>query len=89
MCNILHIKHICALSESETTSASNWKVIRDGEAGRRKARWEKVTFTLEFSALKGLKILATKILFILGNVRLSRRAKNFDIYNCRIRGVTL
>ena len=32
------------MSESETTSALNWKVIRDGEAGKRGARWEKVTF---------------------------------------------
>ena len=35
------------MSESETTSASNWKVIRDGEARRRGARWEEVTFTLD------------------------------------------
>ena len=34
------------MSESETTSSSNWKVIRDGEAGMRGARWEEVTLTL-------------------------------------------
>ena len=34
------------MSESET-SASNWKVIRDNKAGRRGARWEKITFTLD------------------------------------------
>ena len=47
------------MSESETTSASNWKVIRGDEAGRRGARWEKVTFTLDFSllwAVKGLNL---------------------------------
>ena len=45
------------MSESETTSASNWKGIRYGEAGRQGARWEKVTFTLDFIqfwAVKGL-----------------------------------
>ena len=44
------------MSESETTSASNWKVIRDGEAGRQ-GHWEKATFTLDlkhdFSVAKG------------------------------------
>jgi len=44
------------MSKSETTSASNCKVIRDGEAGRRGARWQ-VTFTLDFLALKGLIII--------------------------------
>ena len=47
------------MPESETTSASNWKVIKDGEAGRRGACWEEVTFTLDFSqfvALKGLNL---------------------------------
>jgi len=31
-------------------------VIRDGEAGRRGARWHRITFTLDFDflALKGL-----------------------------------
>ena len=28
------------MSESETTSASNWKVIRDGKPGKRSTRWE-------------------------------------------------
>ena len=49
---------LCTMSKSETTSASNCKVKRDGEAGRRGARWQKVTFTLDFFsqflALKGL-----------------------------------
>ena len=48
---------LCTMSKSETTSASNCKVIRDGEAGRRGARWHwQVTFTLDFQflALKGL-----------------------------------
>ena len=31
------------MSKSETTSASNWKVIGDGEAVSQGARWEKVT----------------------------------------------
>ena len=55
MCNILHIKtDLCTMSESETTSdASKWKVIRGGEAGRRGARWEKVTVDLTL-AVKGL-----------------------------------
>ena len=39
------------MSESETTSASNWKVIRDGEAGRRGEGWEEITFTLDFNSL--------------------------------------
>ena len=46
------------MSESQTTSASNWKVIKDSEARRRGAPWAKVTFTLdffEFLAVKGLK----------------------------------
>jgi len=30
------------------------KVIRNGESGRRGAIWHKVTFTLDFLALKGL-----------------------------------
>ena len=34
------------MSKSETTSASNWNVIKDGEAGRRGARWEEVRFEL-------------------------------------------
>ena len=54
---------LCTMSKSETTSASNCKVIRDGEAGRRGARWQKVTFTL---ALKGLKhrITQSYILYV-------------------------
>jgi len=45
----------CTMSESETTSEWNWKVIRDREAGRRGARSHKVTFTLDdILALKGL-----------------------------------
>ena len=39
------------MSESETTSASNLKVIRGGEAGRRGARSEEVTFTLDFNSI--------------------------------------
>ena len=53
------------MSESETTSASNWKVIRDGEAGRRDMHWEEVTFTLDFCqfvALKGLNSHSNKTL---------------------------
>ena len=42
--------------ESETTIVSNWKLIRDAKAGRRGASWEEVTFTLEFVALKGLRV---------------------------------
>jgi len=34
----------------------NGKVIKDGEAGRQGAGWYKVTFTLDFLALKGLII---------------------------------
>ena len=46
------------MSESETTSTSNWNVMRDCEAERRGAHWEKVTYTsLPFLALKGLKPL--------------------------------
>jgi len=51
------MKTSSSIFESETTSGWNWKVIRDGEAGRRGARWQKVTFTLDFGdflALKGL-----------------------------------
>ena len=45
------------MSESETTSVSNWKVIRDGKIGRRGACWEKVTFTLEkVPVVKGLTV---------------------------------
>ena len=51
---------LCTMSKSQTTSASNCKVIRDGEAGRRGACWLKVTFTLEFLALKGLTAKAVK-----------------------------
>ena len=43
---------LCTMCDSETTSASNWKVIRYGQAGRRGARWEKVTFTLDFKLLE-------------------------------------
>jgi len=35
------------MSESETTSDWNLEVIRDDEAGRRGARWHRVTFTLD------------------------------------------
>jgi len=35
------------MSESEATSEWNWKVIRDGEAGRRGESSHKVTFTLD------------------------------------------
>jgi len=47
---LLHMKtrSCTSTSESETTSGWNWKVIRDGETGRRGARWHKVTFTLAF-----------------------------------------
>jgi len=50
----------CSCTESETTSEWNWKVIGDGEAGRRGARWHKVTFTLDTDilALKGLNFLS-------------------------------
>ena len=41
-CVIFYHKNLRTMSESETTSASSWKVIRDGEAGRRGARWEEV-----------------------------------------------
>jgi len=54
---LLHMKtrSCTSTSESETTSGWNWKVIRDGETGRRGARWHKVTFTLAFLlTLKGL-----------------------------------
>jgi len=40
------------MSGSETTSAWNLEVIRDGKAGRRDARWHIVTFTLDWH-LKG------------------------------------
>ena len=40
------------MSENKTTSASNWKVIRDGEAGGRGAQWEKVNFTLDLKELE-------------------------------------
>ena len=39
------------MSEIETTSASNWKVKRDGKARRQGTRWEEVTFTLDFRLL--------------------------------------
>ena len=38
-------KHTC--TQSETTNASNWKVIRDGEPGKRDASLEKATLTLD------------------------------------------
>ena len=41
----------CTMSESEITSASNWKVIRDSEAG--KARAGKNFHFDRFSGLKG------------------------------------
>ena len=53
------------MSESETTGALKSKVIRDGEAGRRGMRWEKVSFTFglldffQFVALKGLRRINT------------------------------
>ena len=40
------------MSESETTSSSKWKVIRDGEAGRQGSRWER---TFQFLVAKGLR----------------------------------
>ena len=46
------IPSVNCMSESETTSASNWKLIMDGKTGRRGAFWEKVIFTLDFLALK-------------------------------------
>ena len=46
------------MSESKTTSASNWKIIRDGEVGRQGVRWEKGHFHFGlfslFWAVKGL-----------------------------------
>ena len=50
------------LSKSETTNATNCKVIRDGEAERRDARWQNVTFT-QFLALKRVKCQRTFLAF--------------------------
>ena len=43
------------LYKKETTSASNWKVIRDGEAERHAGKKSLSFWTFQFSALKGLK----------------------------------
>ena len=43
------VQRVSAMSESETTSASNWKVISDSEVGRLVVHWEKVAFTFGFN----------------------------------------
>ena len=49
----IYMTHENKMSESETTSASNWKVITDGEAGRRGARCAGKMSPRTFRHLKG------------------------------------
>jgi len=66
-----------AWTKAQTTSAWNWKVISNGEAGRRGARWHEVTFTHfnDFSTLKGSKKIS--LLEILYSLQV-RFAKQFS-----------
>ena len=66
MCNILHMKtQMCIMSESETTRASNWKVIRGSEAERRGAYWETDTVPCNYLQIEPNCYYKTRQLYFL------------------------